>query len=69
MTTSKALALLSLFMPTKVGYIEDPRYEGTETAGALRLEYPRQRYIEDPRNEGTETRCKLRVKTDEVTLH
>lgn len=31
MTASEALGLLGLFMPGEVGYIEDPRNEGTET--------------------------------------
>lgn len=37
LTASKALALLDLFMPIEVGYITDPRNEGTETASATSL--------------------------------
>ncbi len=37
MTASEALGLLGLFMPGEVGYIEDPRNEGTETTAFLMI--------------------------------
>ncbi len=56
MTASEALGLLGLFMPGEVGYIEDPRNEGTETPPAAASGHVVDSgYIEDPRNEGTET--------------
>ena len=56
MNACKALVLLSLVVPIEVGYIEDPRNEGTETRYLHRTVFAiSPRYIEDPRNEGTET--------------
>lgn len=53
MTASEALGLLGLFMPGEVGYIEDPRNEGTETVAVdTSLSIAAHSYIEDPRKEG-----------------
>ena len=48
-------AILEKVVPIEVGYIEDPRNEGTETLQTIPLGGLLLCYIEDPRNEGTET--------------